>query len=323
MKRKINRVGPATYTVSLPKKWVEEQKLKKGDEIEVEERGNTVVVSSSKNPVAKRAKVHVIPHKATLIRTIYHCYKNGLDELEMTFDDPICAKMTEEVINKFIGFEIIDQSDNSITIKSITEVSEKDFEKTFKRLFDITLYFARKTYENLSQAKFGLLLTAANIEKTQNKLYLFCLRSLNLFKERLKEMPTFYYLLAQRLEDIGDSYRFICEHYSKEHPNKISKETLRLIEDVNKQLNCIYDAYYNFSMEKNANNFEIHQELKTRAKQLLLSQPKEEMFLISRLSKLIVDIEDAGEPIFEINLKLQNNTMVAENNSKSNLSPPF
>ena len=259
MKRKINRVGPATYTVSLPKKWVEEQKLKKGDEIEVEERGNTVVVSSSKNPVAKRAKVHVIPHKATLIRTIYHCYKNGLDEL--------------------------------------------DFEKTFKRLFDITLYFARKTYENLSQAKFGLLLTAANIEKTQNKLYLFCLRSLNLFKERLKEMPTFYYLLAQRLEDIGDSYRFICEHYSKNNPKKISKDTLDLLSDTNKLLNSIYDMHYNFDIEKTSQIFDVHQSLKERAKGLLLSQPREEMFLIAKLEKIIVDILDASSPIFGINFE--------------------
>ena len=40
MKRKINRVGPNTLTVSLPSKWAKRYGLRKGDEINLEEQTN-------------------------------------------------------------------------------------------------------------------------------------------------------------------------------------------------------------------------------------------------------------------------------------------
>ena len=303
MKRKINRVGPATYTVSLPKKWVEKQKLKKGDDIEVDEKGSTIVVSTSKKPEAKKVKAHVPFHKRTILRTLYHSYKSGADEVELSFDEKDCIRLIEENMDRFLGFEIIEQNDNSVLIKNITEVNEKDFEKTFKRLFEITLYLARKTYENFSQGHFDSLSNTALIEKTQNKLYLFCLRALNMYKESLKDLPTLYYLLAQRLEDIGDSYKYICEHYGSNKPKKISKDSLDLLSDVNKLLNFMYDMHYNFDLEKNVGLSDMHHSLKEKAQSLLLSQPKEEIFLISKMEKLIVDILDASSPVFGINFE--------------------
>lgn len=303
MKRKINKVGPGTFTISLPKDWIEKQKLKKSDEIDVEERGNTIVISKSKTLETKKLKAHLPAHNYTIRRFLHHSYKSGADEVELSFDDKECIKIIEANIGNFIGYEIIEQNDNSVVIKSLTEINDKDFEKTFKRFFEITLFFAKKVYENLEEGNFDSLSNTALIEKTQNKLYLYCLRALNIFKERLKDMPTFYYLLLQRLEDIGDSLKFICQHYSKDHPKKISKETLNLMKGINELLVFIHDMYSDFTFEKNPYLFDTHLKLIEKIKILLLSQPREEMFLISELFRITVNLNDAGSPIFAIGVE--------------------
>ena len=303
MKRKINKVGPGTYTISLPKKWVEQQLLKKGDEIDLEEKGSILVVNTSKKPIMKRVKVHVPLYNHTILRTLYHSYRSGAEEVELTFDNKDCIKIVESIIGTLMGFEIIEQTDNSILIKNITEINEKDFEKTFKRLFDITLYMGKKIYENLSSGNFESLSNTAIIEKTQNKIYLFCLRSLNLYREGLKDLPSFYYLLAQRLEDMGDSFKFICGYYAKTHPKKISQETLGFLSEVNNMLSKIYYMHYNFNIEQTEDLFNAHILLKDKLKELLLTQPKEELFLLTKLEKIVVDIYDASSPIFGINFE--------------------
>ena len=170
MKRKINKVGPGTFTISLPKKWIERQKLQQGQEIEVEEKGNIIVIGKSKK-LEKKVKAYVVPHQRSILRILYHSYKSGADEVNLKFDDPKCIKIVEENIDKYIGFEIIEQTKNSLSIKNITEINEKDFEKTFKRFFDLTLFFSKKTYENIKESDFKSLGNTILLEKTQNKLY--------------------------------------------------------------------------------------------------------------------------------------------------------
>ena len=303
MKRKVNKVGPGTFTVSLPKKWIERQKLKKGDEIEILEKGNSVVLCSSVRPKARKIKIHIPCHERTILRILYHSYKSGADEVELTFDNQKCVKMVEENIDRYIGFEIIEQTEKSLLIKNITEINEKDFEKTFKRLFELTLFFSKKTYENISQLNFSSLSNTILLEKTQNKLYLFCLRALNLFRENLTNIPTFYYLLVQGLENIGDSYKFICDYYSKNPPKKLSKETLKFFEEVNQNLNLIHEMFYNFSIETNTEVLDTYEKLKEKTKKLLKKQPRGELFLISQLEKIIIDIVDTSSPIFGINFE--------------------
>ena len=46
MKRKAIQLASQTIVVSLPAKWVRQQGIKKGDEIDVEERGKELVIGN-------------------------------------------------------------------------------------------------------------------------------------------------------------------------------------------------------------------------------------------------------------------------------------
>jgi len=43
MKRKVSQIGPATLMVSLPSKWAKQFGVKKGSELEIEEKGNKLL----------------------------------------------------------------------------------------------------------------------------------------------------------------------------------------------------------------------------------------------------------------------------------------
>jgi len=48
MRRKLVKQGAATMMVSLPSKWVKDQKLKKGDEVEVSEAEGRLQITTEK-----------------------------------------------------------------------------------------------------------------------------------------------------------------------------------------------------------------------------------------------------------------------------------
>ncbi len=301
MKRKINKVGPGTLTVSLPKNWAEKNRLDKGDILEIEEKGSSLIIYSSKKHNIKRIEVNLPAHKPTILRILFHAYRSGVDEILFTFDNPEYIKTIEERIGELIGYEIVEQKDNSIFLKSITDINDQDFEKAFKRFFDITIYFSKRVFENFSNGDFNSLSNTVVLEKTQNKLHFYSLRALSIFKDNLNEMPQFYYHLVQKLENIGDSYKLICNHYNKNHPKSISKESMKFFKDVNEILEHIHDMYFNFNIEKNIHLYESKESYMEKAKKLLLSQPKDNLFLISTLGKIIIDTYDASQPIFGIN----------------------
>ena len=46
MKRKVNKVGPTTLSITLPSKWVKENNIKKGDELELDLKNNNISITT-------------------------------------------------------------------------------------------------------------------------------------------------------------------------------------------------------------------------------------------------------------------------------------
>jgi len=300
MKRKINKVGPGTLTISLPKKWIERNGLGKGDELELEEKANEIMIRSQNQKIIRKVKIHVPLHKKTIIRVLFYAYKSGAEEVELTFDDPECGKIVEESMGRFIGFEVIETGENKVIVKDIADIKEKDFEKTFRRFIDLTIFFVNKVYQNLVDCDFEALKKTLMIERTQDKLQLFCQRSLSIYKESLTNLHTFYYLLTQRIEDVADYYKEICEYYSEKKGGKISGKTLDFMKNVNDLLKDSLDFYYNFKLERNIYLYDTRMRLEEEGRKLFLSQPREEIFALYALQKIVVATYEIASPVFAI-----------------------
>ncbi|MFO8016567.1 MAG: AbrB/MazE/SpoVT family DNA-binding domain-containing protein [Candidatus Woesearchaeota archaeon] len=162
MKRKVVKQGPATYMVSLPSKWVKKQGIERGDEVEVEEDANTLKLLKNKNHQPRKRVILDIKNfnKIILDRHFAEFYRQGIDEIELRFDNPRfsdykygtdidIAKHVKKLIERFIGLEIVSNTKNRIVIQSFmtNEKSEK-IEIVQKRMF----YLIKEFMEELVKA---------------------------------------------------------------------------------------------------------------------------------------------------------------------------
>jgi bifunctional DNA-binding transcriptional regulator/antitoxin component of YhaV-PrlF toxin-antitoxin module len=75
MKRKVIQIAQSTQLISLPRKWAKKFGIKKGDELEVEEKGSSVTVSTSKDIEAEKVTIKFDETKKFLKRPLSTLYK--------------------------------------------------------------------------------------------------------------------------------------------------------------------------------------------------------------------------------------------------------
>ena len=105
MKRKIVQHGSSSLTVSLPFSWAQKHGLSKGDEIEVEERGHSLIIHSKDKPTLSKATFVIDDKNKFLRRYIISLYKQGYDEIEICSEDGMPMEKIEDVLNEVLGFE--------------------------------------------------------------------------------------------------------------------------------------------------------------------------------------------------------------------------
>ena len=148
MKRKVAQIGPSTLMVSLPTKWVKENGIKKGDELEVTlDKTNISYSLNEKKEVQKEIVLDVSKfNKYLLSRNLEMLYIQGYSKIALIYNNyKICDNKNNEELgikglikdlnNRFIGMEIISQTNNSTHLKCFLFNEEKKLKIIEKRIF--------------------------------------------------------------------------------------------------------------------------------------------------------------------------------------------
>lgn len=255
MKRKIAKIGPSTLMVSLPSKWVKTHNLGKGDEIELKQEKNQIILTTQKKLQATKTTIDITNMPSTLIwHTIKSVYRQGTDEIKVFFkNEKIKEKKSEKVMNtreliqiisnQLIGMEIIKEEKNYCILKEISEIKEQEFENILNRTFISILNLTETSIEAIKNKDKQ---TLENIfmftDQNINKFTDFCMRILN--KIQYKNTNS-YYLIVVYLEEIGDHLIRIIQNLYKT-PNK---ETIERYKEINEALKLLYKSYYTFNKD--------------------------------------------------------------------------
>jgi phosphate uptake regulator len=262
MKRKIVKQGAATMMISLPSKWIKKNKLEKGDEINLEEKENDILISTEKALKEKSRSIINISGLSPLVnRTLISLYIKGIDELEVNFDDKKeIEDFQKQVINELLGFEIIKQSQKTIVIKDITGFAEQDFDDLIKRIFLILDSMAEELL--LAAEKKQSMDPVIETDSSVNKFVSFCLRILNKkgYKEQAKTPQV--YAIISGLEEIGDVYKKVEKELQKN--NKISSEELNTLHEIREFLNNFKDLFFHFNREKSVKFAKEYEHIKKK-----------------------------------------------------------
>ncbi|RLE45941.1 hypothetical protein DRJ22_03185 [Candidatus Woesearchaeota archaeon] len=293
MKRKVIQIADSTQLISLPRKWAKKLNIKKGDEIEVVEDNDKLIIST-RSSAAKlmRTSLDITGFEEIIPRLLHSFYKNGFDEVELLFKDPkVISKIQKSLRDEMIGFEIVEQRPGSCLIKTIAGTNRNEYDSVLRRTFILLKLMFEGIVEALEKRDTSQIQDLKLQEITNNKYTAFCRRVINKFGIH-KDYPALEYCIIEWLEKIADQAKYLCSFILESKENiKINKTTLNLYKRVLKLLNISYEVYYHFDLKKAKEGFLERKKIIREALPLFnKSESKRHIHYIVCITQIIADI---------------------------------
>ena len=226
MKRKVIKQGPSTLMVSLPSKWVKNKDIRRGDEINIFEQGEDIILTLEKKEQLKKIKSNIDKLPAEQLGNyLSTLYSNGYDEIELIGKIPM--KEVTNAINKVVGLEVVEAEENRILIKSYLKENEEDINKIIKKLFQLIKSFIKEIEKENYDPKWYVNLT--------NKTALHCMRLIRKTEHKNKKyMDQFSFIRS--ISRLSSSIYWFCEAMktNKLPKTNLIKDILSLVEMLEK-----------------------------------------------------------------------------------------
>lgn len=254
MRRKVIQMAGKTHVVSLPSAWVKRFGVKKGDELDVTEYGNKIIVNSGEQVVGKTASFDISDMNVGLVwRHMLFYYKSGHDEVKVRYlnrhikdksgANVSVRELMSQINSEMIGFEIVSEGKNHFVFREISLPSSEEFENLLRRVH----YSIKNLNDGLmecveARSYSELKMLQANAELNVNKMTNLLARMLG--KGMIVENGMVYVVL-HLIEDVGDAYKDVVKAFI-EKKEGIRKEVVDFIRKTNK----LYDLYLGYFNKK-------------------------------------------------------------------------
>jgi phosphate uptake regulator len=251
MRRKIIPHGPSSMTISLPASWIKQNNLKKGEELDLTEEENNIIIKLVTATLGtKTIEVSFVDLDKNIVeKLILALHKKGYDEIKIQIDRPDQIKEIHAFLNHMqLGFEIIKQESNSITIRNISNPEIEQFDNLFRRVFRITIEYSNKI-EIISKNRDEMTHSCILHEVSVNRISNYCKRII--IKEK-REDACFFYAIIEELNNITRSLTLLLDDIMNMEENMPKNMALKYSEITNILIQS-YELYYKFSMKEYAN----------------------------------------------------------------------
>lgn len=229
MKRKLIAQGNGGFTISLPKKWIKENKIHKGDELKIFFNENSLIINNEKN----RNNINIIAKSdlEVLLRIkLANAYRKGFKSITLKTE-----KFTEKEIIKFVedyffNFEVFKLSKNEYLIEEEILENNLEFDEVFKKYIFLNKLLYKQIFkfnlDNLIKKiqKYDNLIKRL-VSKTkmpsQKNFYIWTILTQILFSSRevyhlnkikIDSKNKLYYEIILEISELGNS---ILEFFSK------------------------------------------------------------------------------------------------------------
>jgi phosphate uptake regulator len=224
--RRVQSTGRGSYIISLPKEWIKDLGLEKGSEIAFNlDTDSTITLVPRKikerigeldSSKLKEYNINVDPTEENLnptLRKIKALYVISADIIRIHFKGAKDATKSKNEIKKFarntlLGAEIINETQDEITLQTLIKHTEFPIEKAVRRMAIIALSSNRDTILALKNQKTEFFESVINARNDANRLGLYIIRQLkfgisrNMFRELGFKTPKEFLLYRIIVNDI-------------------------------------------------------------------------------------------------------------------------
>ncbi len=278
MKRKIIKQGHNTLTITLPSNWTRKLNLKAGDEIDLSEKGNIIILTTDKVDDGNKAEFDIsnmdIP---TIWKYFMAVYREGYDELKVKFkpgfkmDSPYkfltqhrldkrydlhrdkrrVSEVLQGFVDRFIGFEIVEQEKSFLLIREMGNLTSKEFDNSLRRIFLLIKQMAEETLEALEKNDVSILKHTHDVDINLDKFHDYCIRILNKTANKEERKTSLLFSTLYLLELVGDEFKNISTHLVEDFSKiKKMKNIIPLAGAIKEQVEAYYDLFYKFDEKK-------------------------------------------------------------------------
>jgi phosphate uptake regulator len=301
MLRKLQKIGN-TYYLALPTKWVEENRLEKGEEIllTIRHDGNILIYS---NRLSEEKTVNIKFDKY-IDKRILSYYLLGYHTINVISDQKFAEEERKKILSitkNLIGMEIVEETMNSITLHNLINDASINPVKLILRLNAITSTMYVEIIKGFYEGDESLIKQVIDRDNEVDRLYFLMVRQIRslLQNETILNKLNLTYtdcldlrIAGLILEKIGDECVKIAEYLLN---NKIEKEKgiLQTLKKITEEIQEIQEkAIIRFLNKKSV------EEIKERINFLfyrldsIKDIPSEFLFSLKNILNLIIDICD-------------------------------
>jgi phosphate uptake regulator len=260
--RRIQISGGSTYTISLPKKWIDELGIKNGDNMTIIKNANrsmTIFPGLDTEKPAKKAILTISQKDSeeSIRQKIIALYLNGYKTIQVTSKGvkilPEHSRLIKDLVRKsMIGTEIVESDSESITIQILTRLPELTFDVALKRMYLMASNMHREAIEALkkSDAEYGEEVVRMDDEVDRFSLYvmrtlIMAIQNASMLYDVGLEQPSDclnYRIVISRIERIADHAALIAKRI-KFLKEPLDSRILKEIENLSSEaLNCFENS---------------------------------------------------------------------------------
>ena len=256
--RRLQITGGSTYTVSLPKTWMEELQLKKNSNIAlVKNRNNSITLFQEEQNKKTNASTTIgrEDSEESIRRKIIAMYLSGYKTIEIkTKGIEIPSRhrgaIRELVRTTLMGTEIIESSSEKITLQVLTQLAQLSFDVALKRMYITAMNMHQDSIEALKESDLESAEEVLKMDDEVDRFSLYLMRNLNLSLENVQvlldsglEKPSDclgYRTVVKCVERIADHAGLIAKKV-KYLESPIDKKVLKEIEQISKESLSVFE----------------------------------------------------------------------------------
>jgi len=286
--RRIIKFGNSSYVISIPKEWIKENQIKKGDLIFLDTSPDGELIIKPKENQNKEEPRQVTMDISkrdfwSIKRELNFFYIDDFDLIILKGAHPERDKI-ENVIKKMIGSQIIENSNELLIIKNILDLESITIKDIFRRTDNLIRSMFMELKEGFEKEKVSSesLKSIYQTDLEINSLYFLLMKIIRKglkdrqFSKKINKEPlelNYLHHLILNIEIIGDHIKRIAKtmniHTSK---SKNIKEIQKILEMTEKTYEETMISYYTNNQEIARKVAEETREIKLRAEEMIKNE---------------------------------------------------